>query len=153
MTNLPSLDPRNNPWKRGDVFTRDLKRVGFVVNCTREYLEIRWTEGGGVEIIPTDQMLDDVLRVAHADSPALSGRSGTNLEALEAIEALDAIQSALENRTFKDDHDKREANNPVRRAFATDACDWDKKNRIQLLTLVVKPEQVSVLFKARERFH
>lgn len=153
MTTASSLDPCINPWKRGDVCTRHLDRVGFVVNCTREYLEVRWTEGGGIERIPADQMLDDVLRVAHADSPALSGRGGTNLESLEVLEALDAIQVALANRTFKSGREEIEANNLVRRAFATAGCDWDKKHSSQLLALMLKPEQVSVVFKIRERFH
>jgi hypothetical protein len=128
----------------GDVCTRHFERVGFVVNYTGKYLEVRWTEGGGVEKIPADQ-IDDVLRVAHADSLSPSG-TRTNLEALESFEALDTIQSALANKTFKSDREKRGADNLIRRAFASDGCDWDKKNASLLLTSVVKPEQVRAIF-------
>jgi hypothetical protein len=151
MTTQSSLDPRINPWKRGDVCTRSLDTVGFVVSCTREYLEVRWTEGAGIEKIPADHV-DDVLRVAHADGISPSG-SRTNLESLQLLEALDGLRDALANRTFKSDHDKLEADNLVRRALATDGCNWDKKNSGQLVGLALKPEQISVFFKVRERFH
>lgn len=104
MTTQPSLDPRINPWKRGDVCTRHFDDVGFVVNCTRECIEVRWLERGAmgaVKKISADEM--NYLRVGHADGPSLDGRGRTNLEALLSLEALDVIQSALANRTFKND--------------------------------------------------
>jgi hypothetical protein len=134
MPTQPSLDPRVNPWKRGDVCTSHFDRVGFVVNCTREYLEVWWTQSGGVEKVPADQM-DYLLRVGHADGPSPDGNR-TNLESLQLLEALEAIRTALAERTFKNDDEKREADNLVRRALATDGCSWDKKNAAQLLALV-----------------
>jgi len=148
-----SLDPRKSPWKCGDVCTRDFKTVGFVVSHTSDYLEIRWNRDGIEEIerIPTD-VVDDILRVAHADalSPA---DERTNLENLEKLEALDALENAISNRTFKDDREKSEVDNLIRRSFATDGCAWDKKNASQLLVLALKPEEVGVSFKLRERLH
>lgn len=118
MTTQPSLDPRINPWKRGDVCTRHFDDVGFVVNCTKECIEVRWLERGAmgaVEKISADEMNN--LRVGHADGPSLDGRGRTNLEALLSLEALDVIQSALANRAFKNDREKHEADEFVRRAF------------------------------------
>ncbi len=151
METQPSLDPRINPWRRGDVCTRNFQRVGFVVNCAREFVEVRWTEGGGIEKVPADQV-DDLLRVAHADGPAPNG-GRTNLQALQSLEALDAMRDALAHRTFKNAQERHEADNLVRRAFATDICHWDERHRAELLTLVVKPEQVSLFFKIRDRMH
>lgn len=33
-----SLDPRKNPWKRGDICTRGFEKNGFVLTRTAEYL-------------------------------------------------------------------------------------------------------------------
>jgi hypothetical protein len=55
MITQSSLDPRITPWKRGDVCTRNLDRVGFVLNCTREYLEVRRSEGL-IALIPVRPM-------------------------------------------------------------------------------------------------
>jgi hypothetical protein len=79
--------------------------------------------------------------------------AGQILENLEALEALRSVGNAIANRTFKNDRERSEADNLVRRSFATDGCAWDKKNSIQLLTLALKPETVGVIFKIRERFH
>jgi hypothetical protein len=146
-----SLDPRKSPWKRGDVCTRGFETVGFVVSYTPEYLEIRWNGHEGIEKVPFHE-IDDILRVAHADGVSPSGHR-TNLESLEVIEALERVQNAAANRTFKNDREKSEADNLVRRSFATDRCDWDKKNSNQLLSLALHPESVGVIFKLRERLH
>lgn len=151
MTTQPSLDPRKNPWKRGDVCTRGFDTVGLVVNRTAEYLEVRWSGNDVTEKIPTGE-IEDVLRVAHAESPSPSGQR-TNLEALQSLEALDVIESALVNRTFRSEREKHGVDNLIRRAFASDGCKWDKKNSTALLTLALKPGQVGVLFRLRERFH
>ena len=151
MTSQPSLDPRKNPWKRGDVCTRGFDTVGLVVNRTAEYLEVRWSGNDRTEKIPTSE-IEDVLRVAHAEGPSPSGQS-TNLEALQSLEALDAVEAALRNRTFRSEREKHKVDNLIRRSFASDGCEWDKKNSIKLLTLALKPVQVGAFFWLRERFH
>jgi hypothetical protein len=148
-----SLDPRKSPWKRGDVCTRDFKTPGLVVSHTSDYLEIRWHGSSGrdnIEIVPADEV-DDILRVAHADGLSSGGR-GTNLHSLEAIEALEAVGEAASNRTFKNHSEKREADDLIRRSFAT-GCVWDKKHQVRLITLALKPEEVGIVFKIRERLH
>jgi hypothetical protein len=144
-----SLDPLENPWKRGDVCTRGFGKVGFVVRYTPGYLEILWPIG--VERVPADDV-DNIRRMAHWDSVPPGGQR-TNLETLESLEALETLSNALENRTFKNDHEKRELDNLIRRAFATDGCEWDKKHSTQLLTLALDPERVGIIFKLRERLH
>jgi hypothetical protein len=148
------LDPRKSPWKRGDVCTRGFETVGFVRSYTSEYLEILWNGRDGtdkIEEVPAGEV-DDILRVAHADSVSPSGR-GTNLESLEALEALEGLREAIANRTFRSDRERGGSDNLVRRSFATDGCDWDRKNSKQLLTLALRPETVGVVFKVRERVH
>ena len=151
MTQQP-LDPRKSPWKRGDVCTLGFEKVGFVLSYTSEYLEIRWNGRDGIERVPAPEV-DDILRVAHADSVAPGDPPKTNLELLRTIEALERVRNAAANRTFKNDREKSEADNLVRRSFATDGCDWDKKNSNQLFTLAIQPETVGVIFKLRERLH
>ncbi len=150
MTTSPSLDPSINPWKRGDVCTRHFDKVGFVINCAGEYFEVWWTESGSIEKIPADQMYA-LLRVAHADGLAPDGER-TNLEALQSLEALDAIRDHLANRTFSA-REEEKASGLIKRAFAADGCTWDKEHRAELLALATAPEQMSVFFKLRERFH
>jgi hypothetical protein len=92
----PSLDPRKNPWKRGDLCTRGFKNNGFVLNYTPEYLEVRWMGDEGVERIPAEN-IDDLLRVAHADSLAPGGR--TYRETLESCcEGLRFISEGIRER-------------------------------------------------------
>jgi hypothetical protein len=150
MTPQP-LDPRKSPWKRGDVCTLGFEKVGFVLSYTPEYLEIRW-EGGIIEKRLAPE-IEDILRVAHADSFAPGDPPKTNLELLRTIEALERIGNAAANRTFKNDGEKNEAGNLLARSFATDGCDWDKRNSSQLLALAIQPETTGVIFKLRERFH
>jgi hypothetical protein len=146
-----SLDPRESPWKRGDVCTRGAETAGFVLSYTSEYLEVLWNRRDGIEKVPAHE-IDGILRVAHADGLSPSGH-GTNLESLEAIEALERIRNTAANRTFKSDRDRSAADDLVRRSFATDGCAWDKKNSNQLLALALQPETVGVIFKLRERLH
>src|SRR5579864_1170942 len=116
MTQQP-LDPRKSPWKRGDVCTRGFDAVGFVLNYTPEYLEILWNKSG-IERVPADG-IDNVLRVAHSDDVSPSG-DRTNLETLNALQGLEAMQIAIENRTFKNDREKGQAEKLLRRSFKTD---------------------------------
>jgi hypothetical protein len=151
--NPQALDPQKSPWKRGDVCTRDSKTIGFVVSRTPDCLEIRWHSRSGsdnIERVPADEV-DDIRRLAHADAPSPDGR-GTNLHSLETIESLEVMEQLIKNRTFKDARDKREADNLIGRSFAT-RCDWDKMHQVQLMTLALKPEEVGVFFKVRERLH
>lgn len=146
----PPLDPRKSPWKRGDVCTRDFTKVGFVLSYTPDYLEIRWS-GGVIERVPAHE-IDNILRTAHANSTSPGGHQ-TNLETLAVIERLERIKTLLATRVFKNDREKREADNLVRRSFATDGCDWDKRHSNQLLDLLLQPETVGAFFKLRERLH
>jgi len=149
-----ALDPRKSPWKRGDVCTRDFKRVGFVLSYTSDYLEILWNGRGDIDRIdkvPAHEV-DDILRVAHADQISPAGRR-TNLENLEALEGLTAIENAIVKRTYKDDRERSDATNLIRRSFGRDGCSWDQKNAGRLLTLALEPENVGVIFKLRERLH
>lgn len=150
MTPTP-LNPRKSPWKRGDVCTRGSEKAGFILSYTPEYLEIRWNGRDGIERVPASQV-DEILRVAHAEGPSLAGQ-GTNLQTLETIEALERVRNAAANRTFKNEHEKREVDNLIERSFATDGCAWDKRNSNHLLTLALQPETVGIIFKLRERVH
>jgi hypothetical protein len=150
MTQQP-LDPRKSPWKRGEVCTRDFKTVGFVLSSTPEYLDIRWNGHDGIEKV-SEREVDDILRVAHADGPSLAG-DGTNVQTLDTLEALERVRNAAESRTFRNEHEKRKADNLIARSFAKDGCAWDKRNSNQLLTLALQPETVGVTFKLLERLH
>lgn len=144
---------RESPWKRGDVCTRGSESVGFAVSYTSDYLEIRWHSRSGsdnIERVPADGAAD-ILRLAHADAPSPGGR-GTNLHSLEVIESLEAIEEGIKGRTFKNDREKREVDNLIRRSFATE-CGWDKKHQCQLMTLALKPEEVGIVFKIQDRLH
>ncbi len=98
--------------------------AGLVASCTPEYLEVRWKDC--VERIPADEV-DSVIRLAHADG--LSGSDErTNLETLLALEALEHFGMSTKNRKFKNAQEKSEADNLIRRAYATTGCYWDKEN-------------------------
>jgi hypothetical protein len=149
-----ALDPGKSPWKRGDVCTRGFETVGFVLSYTSDYLEILWRGRDGdetIENVPVHEV-GNILRVSHADAVSPSG-AGTNLEKLESLEALRRVEKAIANRTFKNEHERSETDNLIRRAFATDGCAWDKENSNQLLSLALRPETVGVVFKLRERLH
>jgi len=88
-----SLDPHENPWKRGDVCTRGFEKVGFVLSYTSACLEIRWNRPDSIERVPADEV-DDILRVAHADGLSPAGQR-TNLESLES---LDSYPPAIRKR-------------------------------------------------------
>ena len=150
-TKLP-LDPRKSPWKRGDVCTLDFKKNGFVLSHTMDYLEVRWMGNEGIEKIPTEN-IEDVLRVAHADSP--SGTDGkTNLEALEAIESLSRIRNAMDSRmkSIKSDGERREVDALIKRSFNPE-CTFDRKHTKLLFDLAIDPVRVNLYWKLRERWH
>src|ERR1700735_1687690 len=95
------LDPRKIPYTRGDVVTRGFKQVGLVTEFTASYLEVRWNKEGNednakIERVRTAE-IDDLLRVAHADSISPGGDK-TNLQALEAMEALERLNRGMRNR-------------------------------------------------------
>lgn len=131
--------------------TRDFKTSGLVLRYTSEYLEIRWSGPEGIEKVPTEE-IDDILRVAHAGDISPDGKR-TNLEMVQVFESLENIRTVAANRTFKNDQEKSEADNLVRRSFAEGGCPWDKQNAAQLLSLALQPETVGVTFKLRERLH
>lgn len=147
------LDPRKSPWKRGDVCTCGFGVVGFVLDYTPEYLEILWNKSGieSTERVPAGET-DNISRVAHADAASPSGNR-TNLESLQALEALEKLRTAAASRTFKNDREKSQAGNLIRRSFAVDGCEWDKKNSSQLVRLALQPESVGMIFKVREWVH
>ena len=96
--------------------------------------------------------IESLVRLAHADGPSPSGEK-TNLETLLTLEALERIGTLARNRKFKNARQKAEADNFIRRAYAPDACYWDKKNAINLTRLALEPEKVSLVFKIEERLH
>jgi hypothetical protein len=152
------LDPRKTPFARGDVVTRGFQLAGLVTEVTSSYLEIRWNKGGNegkdtIERIPAADM-DNVIRVAHADSLSPGGDK-TNLQSLDAIEALERINIAIRNRmaTIKTPTEKAEVDSLVTRAFAKDGCPWDRKNGARIFQLAVEPNNVGMLFKIQERLH
>lgn len=148
----PSLDPRKNPWKRGDLCTRGLKNRGFVLSHAPEYLEVRWMGDEGVERIPAEN-IDDLLRAAHADSLAPGGR--TYLETLESLEGLRFISEGIKERmkTVKTKAEEEELNRLVRRIATVDECAWDKQNYTNLIGMLIQPEEVGFVFKLRDRIH
>ncbi len=151
-TSQSSLDPRKSPWKRGDLCALGFKKSGLVLNHTAEYLEVRWLAGEGIERIATADV-DNVLRVAHADSLGPDGQ--TYLQTLEAIEVATRLKADLSERmrTVKSKKERRDLDRLTRRVFAEDKCEWDAKNKIQLLNLLLRPETVGITFKLRERLH
>jgi hypothetical protein len=151
-TSQPSLDPRKNPWKRGDLCTLGFEKNGFVLSHTAEYLEVRWMPGGKVERIPTEDV-DDLLRVAHANSLTSAGR--TNLESLESLEALSRISEGISERMkkVKNENEKKELDRLTRRIFAADKCKWDTKHETKLWRILLEPERVGFIFKLCDRIH
>jgi len=147
----PPLDPRQYPWRRGDVCTLSAKS-GFVLNYTSEYLEVRWMPEGVVERL-TDGDAESVIRHMHADSISPSGKT-TNLGALERIEALTRIEDAIRERmkTVKSEAEKKELDALVKRSFNPE-CAFDRKYRNQLATLAIAPDELSLFWKLRERIH
>jgi hypothetical protein len=123
--------------------------AGLVVSSTPQFLEVRWKDC--VERIPADEV-DSVIRLAHADGPSGSGEK-TNLETLLTLEALEHIGTLAKNRKYKNAREKREADNFIRRAYATNGCYWDKKNSTNLVRLALEPEKVGLVFKIQERLH
>jgi hypothetical protein len=47
-----SLDPRVNPWKRGDLCTRGFEKTGFVLAQTAAYLDVLWMPEEVTERVP-----------------------------------------------------------------------------------------------------
>ena len=155
---MKPLDPRKTPYTRGDVVTRGFKQVGMVTDYTPAYLEVRWNDEGNegndkIERVPMERV-DDLLRVAHADT-LFSTDGQTNLQTLNGIEALERIQVGIRNRikTIRSPAEQAEVDGLVKRAFASDGCAWDKKNQGQLMHLIVEPQSVGAFFKIRERVH
>ena len=100
------LEPRDGPWKRGDVCTKD-EAVGFVLSNTSDCLEILWHGRDGIDRVDKVPATETaaIARVARADD--ISPRSDqTNLERLDVIQSLEFIQNAIANRTFKSDIEK-----------------------------------------------
>ena len=152
MTTSPSLDPRKSPWKRGDVCTRGFKKQCFVLNPSLEYFEVRWDDDS-IERIPSDA-IDNLLRVAHADSLGPDGRR-TNLENLQALEALDFVEHGLSERknSLKSEKERQVLDRMIRRMFTEGKCRWDTLHASELMTLVVAPGKVGIAFRIRERIH
>lgn len=153
MNTSLSLDPSKNPWKRGDVCTLSFEKNGFVLDQTPEYLEVQWISDGSIEKIPTEA-IDNLLRVAHADSLGPDGRR-TNLEYLQARESLDFLEHGIAKRTksIKSEKEKQELDRLVRRIFAEGNCKWDTRHANELMTLLAAPESVGIAFKIRKRIH
>jgi hypothetical protein len=148
----PSLDPRKTPWKRGDVCALGSTKVGFVVDCTPEYLEVIWGPNGPVERL-TGGEKESVIRYAHADSVSSRGEK-TNLETLEVIEALNRIEQAARERSkaIKSPDEDKEVTMLLNRAVLPE-CEFDRKHSSMLAALALKPNEVSWYWKLRERVH
>lgn len=152
-TAQPPLDPRKNPWKRGDVFTLDSKnKSGFVLAHTPEYMEVLWMPESIVERL-TGATAESVLRVAHADSLTARG-DGTNLAALETVVALNNIENAVHERmkSINSEAEEKEVNELIKRSFQPQ-CAFDRKYSTMLITLALKPDEVSWCWKLRELLH
>jgi hypothetical protein len=75
-------------------------------------------------------------------------------ELVRKMRGLDALKDKLAQRmnSFKNDEEKREADSLIQRAFS-DECEFDRKHRLELLTLVIAPNELGWYFRLRERFH
>jgi hypothetical protein len=126
--------------------------MGWVLNHTPEYLEVRWTGDDGVERIPAENV-DDALRVAHADGLTPDGTQ-SNLETLEVLESVSRLKNAVANRmkTVKNDTEKRELDALIKRHFSPQ-CGFDRKHGNILFHLAIDPSRVSWYWKLRERIH
>lgn len=138
--------------------TRGFNIAGLVTEYTPAYLEVRWCETDGegksrIERIPTAE-IDDLVRMAHADSPSATG-TGTNLETLEGLEALERVQILVAARikTIKSPSEQAHVNSLIARANATDGCDWDKQHYVLLMKLALEPWNVGLVPKLQERAH
>jgi len=153
MTTSPSLDPRKSPWRRGDVCTRGFEKNGFVLNPAPEYFEVRWMNDASIERIPSDA-IDDLLRVAHADSLGPDGRR-TNMEYLQAFEGLEFLKHGLSERVnaLKSEKERQVLDRIVRRVFAEGECRWDALHAAELTKLLAAPGSVGLAFRIRERIH
>jgi hypothetical protein len=154
----PSLDPRKTPYKPGDVVTRGFKIAGLVTEYAPGYLEVRWNEAGTegndkIERIPTEE-IDNVVRVAHADSLSADGKK-TNSETLETLEALERVRALAVERmkTIKSPSEQAHVNSLIARASATDGCEWDKQHYVLLMKLALEPWNVGLIPKLQERLH
>jgi hypothetical protein len=147
----PSLDPLKSPWQRGDVCTRAFELAGFVVSRNQAYMQIRWNDGSTEQVPDAD--IDSLTRFAHANSLGPDGKR-TNLEYLETLEALDYLEHAIAERmkTIKE-HEKPELDRLVRRLFAENQCEWDKKHAAQLTAMLANPRNVGIIFRIRDRIH
>jgi hypothetical protein len=127
-------------------------KIGFVLNHTPEYLEIRWGPDGPVERL-TGGEAESVIRFAHADSASPDGKI-TNLETLKTIEALDAVEKAARERSksIRSESERAEVNMLIDRSFQP-KCEFDRKHSILLATLAIKPDEVSWYWRLRERIH
>lgn len=98
--------------------------------------------------------MDNLTRVAHADSLAPNGRR-TNLESLQAIETLDLLQHAIAERvkTLTTDGEKEQLDHLVRRVFSGEQCEWDARHATQLTLMLTGQQNVGVVFRIRERIH
>ena len=106
-----------------------------------------------IERIPAEDV-DNLLRVAHADSLGPDGQS-TNLEYLQAFETLDFLEHGVKDRmkVLKSDKEKRVFDRLARRVFAERKCNWDTRHASELLTLLAAPQNVGFVFRIREGIH
>jgi hypothetical protein len=113
---------------------------------------VRWAGDDGVERIPA-VTVDDVLRVAHADSLTPDGTQ-SNLESLEALESISRLKNAVANRmrAVKNETEKRELDALIKRSFSPE-CVFDRKHTKLLFDLAIDPQRVSWYWKLRERIH
>ncbi len=108
--------------------------------------------GGGIERLDHwDE--ESLIRYAYADSLSASGDM-TNLEALEAIEAITHVEEAVRERmkAVKSEAEKKELDSLIARSFPP-KCAFDRRYSTKLLTLAIKPDEVSWFWKLRERLH
>ncbi len=68
--------------------------------------------------------------------------------------ALDSIETAARERlaTIQDEKELQKVNRLIKRAFLGE-CWWDKRNQGGLLTLAIRPEAASRLFRFGEFLH
>jgi hypothetical protein len=113
---------------------------------------VRWDDDS-VERISSDA-IDNLLRVAHADSLGPDGRR-TNLEYLQTVEALCLVEHSLAERkkTIKSEKEMQVLDRLVRRVFAEEKCSWDALHSSDLTMLLVAPGSVGIAFRIRERIH
>ncbi len=148
MTTQPPLDPRKYPWHRGDIFTANFQKSGFVINSEPDYLEVMWMPGSTRERLDAVQA-DKLLRIAHAESVS-ADRVKTNAEVTEAILTLDSIQNRIEKRNIecKTERERKRLDDLVVRwlnAAGKHGCDWDIKHAAELYALAVVPQSTGLV--------